>query len=166
MNAFQRIWWIQVQSDFRAFELLQKHSAADCHRLHYLQMVTEKLAKAYYWRTGREPKQSHKGFVRFVQTLMNRKRDEQLRIAQILGFGSVASFDAFVLSAGPIAYAIESLAPALSNGPNPEYPWPPSQPEWAPAAYNFPEARLLETSHGRQFIKVIGRAVKAFPEIA
>lgn len=165
MNDFQKIWWDQVQSDYRAFELLQKHGAGECHLLHYLQMVTEKLAKAYYWRSGQEPKLSHKGFVRFFQTLMNRKRDDQLRIAKILGFASVAGFDAFVFGAGPIVYAIEALAPALSNGPNPEYPWPPSQPVFAPATYSFPEARMLETSNGRQLVKVIARAVQVFPEI-
>ena len=37
----------QADSDFSVFLLLQGHSSvAECHPLHYLQMATEKLAKA------------------------------------------------------------------------------------------------------------------------
>ena len=52
MNPYQRVWWQQVQSDYSVLLLLRREGAAPCRQLHYLQMVTEKLAKAYLWRHG------------------------------------------------------------------------------------------------------------------
>ena len=40
-----------------------------CHSLHHLQMVTEKIAKAYFWRSGSPPPKSHAGFVQFLRFL-------------------------------------------------------------------------------------------------
>ncbi len=68
MNKFQELWWEQAKSDHEAFVLLRKHSIGQCHSLHYLQMVTEKIAKAYLWRKGAPPK-SHAGFVQFLRLL-------------------------------------------------------------------------------------------------
>jgi len=37
----------QAKSDWQIYEHLEKTSFSKCHALHYLQMATEKLAKAY-----------------------------------------------------------------------------------------------------------------------
>jgi hypothetical protein len=52
MNSYQKVWWKQAKSDHDAFLLIRRQGIAQCHLLHYLQMVTEKIAKAYFWRSG------------------------------------------------------------------------------------------------------------------
>jgi hypothetical protein len=67
----------------------------------------------------------------------------------------------------PIAYELERLTPDLANdGPNPEYPWPHAQPEYAPALYSFTLWRNLESGQGRDLMRFIQTAVSRFPEYA
>ena len=99
--------------------------AAECHLLHYLQMATEKLSKAYLWRTGKPPPRSHTGFIRFLKTLLDRKSSELRSIAPTLGFRRSEDLRRWVGTVQPLAYAIQNIAPAEArDGPNPEYPWP------------------------------------------
>jgi hypothetical protein len=55
MNNFQKLWWQQARSDLAVLALLRRHDICPCHQLHYLQMVTEKLAQAYFWRSKSPP---------------------------------------------------------------------------------------------------------------
>jgi len=91
------------------------------HRLHYLQMDTEKLAKGY-----RAPPndydhspQVHTGFVRFLQTLKG-----NISIRGILRYGPGPGFNLFIDSLLDLATKIEQLAPSAAGltKPNPEYP--------------------------------------------
>src|SRR6056297_2502413 len=52
MNEAQRLWWVQAKSDFEIFELLRGEGVAACHSLHFLQMSTQKIAKASFWGRG------------------------------------------------------------------------------------------------------------------
>jgi hypothetical protein len=92
------------------------------HRLHYLQMVTEKLAKGYQTppRDYDHPPKVHIGFVRFLQTLKGNSG-----IRDTLRYGPGPVFNRFVNSLLDLAKRIEQLAPSAagSNNPNPEYPW-------------------------------------------
>jgi hypothetical protein len=130
-------------------------------------MITEKLGKAYSWRSGTPPRKSHVSFVRFLQTLDDRSRVDRLRIANLLGFKSTTQFESWMRSITPIAHAIQQLAPSLAgdNGPNPEYRWPLSAPTHAPVSYHFPVWDQLSGS-GRQLLKVIGAAIQQFPNYA
>src|SRR5258708_6753972 len=85
MNQAQRLWWQQAQSDL---QLLNQFSGSvhQCHRLHYLQMATEKLSKAYLWRSGKSPPRSHVGFVRFLKALLDRRSSDLVRISRPLGY--------------------------------------------------------------------------------
>jgi hypothetical protein len=65
MNNAQRLWYEQAKSDLTIFKQLRKLGAQPCHLLHYLQMTTEKISKAYFWRSGKVPPKSHTGFVLF-----------------------------------------------------------------------------------------------------
>src|SRR5262245_21315656 len=63
-QAFAR----QADADLRAWELYERHPAAvaaECHRLHFLQMACEKLCKAYLLRAGTSPAdvQSSHGYI-------------------------------------------------------------------------------------------------------
>jgi hypothetical protein len=167
MNECQRLWWEQTRADQAILLLLRQNGALPCHQLHYLQMVTEKLGKAYFWRTGKAPPKSHVSFVRFMQALDSRSNADRAHVASLLGFGRVKGFASWISAVTPLAYALERLAPALAGdqGPNPEYPWPRLAPVRTPANYLFPVWKdLTEMGRGRQLPKVIDLAVVNFPQ--
>jgi hypothetical protein len=168
MNNFQKLWWEQARSDHKAFLLLLDEDIAQCHSLHYLQMVTEKLAKAYLWRSGDPPPRSHAGFVQFMRFLGQvRRENDRERIAALFSFNRFTDFKKWIRTILPICYDLERLAPDLANeGPNPEYPWPHAQPQFAPANYKFAIWNTLQSGQGRDLIRVIGIAVDRFPEYA
>ncbi len=168
MNDYQRVWWEQTRSDVWVLNVLRKAGAAPCHQLHYIQMVTEKLGKAYFWRTGKPPRKSHAFFVKFLQALLDRAATDVEQIAGWLGFGRGSDFENWVPTIAPLAYAVERLAPDLANdGPNPEYPWPQKSPTDYPAGFDFPVwKQLTETGRGRQLLKVLDSAVREFPRYA
>lgn len=168
MNEQQRLYLVQARSDFDAYKLLCSGDAAPCHQLHYLQMVTEKLSKAYLWGQGTTPKKTHAGFQHFVRGLHHsRDPKERDRVANVLGFRNYAAFQRWTSLSLPIARAVERLAPSLAaDGPNPEYPWPPLLPEVAPVEHEYSVWRDLNQSNGRQFLITLGRAVDRFEEYA
>lgn len=118
--------------------VLRRHGADPCQQLHYLQMITEKLAKAYFWRNDEGPPRSHASFVRFLCFLGAVRRSERDRVATAFGFQRFQDFRRWIRSILPLAYELERLAPALAgDGPNLEYPWPWEAPEAAPALFCF-----------------------------
>lgn len=168
MNSYQEVWWRQVQSDHAVLLRLRRQPAEPCHQLHYLQMVTEKLGKAYFWRSGKPPGKSHKSFVRFLQALDDRPEPDRTRIARLLGFQRAASLESWIVSIAPLAFELQGLAPSLAgDGPNPEYPWPTASPRFAPATFPFGIwEKLVDQDRGRRFLIVIDCAVRAFPQLA
>jgi len=165
MNSYQQTWWEQARSDHAAFVMLRRQGADPCHQLHYLQMVAEKISKAYLWRSGVPPKRSHAGFGMFMRLLLQVPRPQRQQIADIFAFGRFDGFQAWCRSALTLAYDLERLAPALANdGPNPEYPWPHDSPQYVPATFDFDVwHQLRDTGRGRQLLQVIGLAVEKFP---
>ena len=112
----------QARSDDAVRRLLAADPAvARCHVLHYLQMSTEKLAKAVdVMQSDRPPQATHSGLVRLLQQL------KRARLQKRLGYGrDTRSFRRLVDSLLPLARRIEQLAPAVAgaNQPNAEYPW-------------------------------------------
>ena len=109
-----------------------------CHQLHYLQMTSEKLAKAYACdpQSVEPPPMTHAAFVRFLQTIKGRHD-----IRRKLGYGSATVFVRFIDSLLPLAYQIQQLAPAGLTQPNPEYPWrvQATNAIQSPVKYDFPE---------------------------
>ena len=168
MNASQELWWRQAQSDYDIFELLRKYNVPTCHQLHYLQMATEKIAKAYFWRSGKPPeKLTHRVFVQFLRDLKSPAGAGE-RIANLLGFKREQDFKNWKREALVLAYELENMAPSLANdGPNPEYPWPSNQPKYAPVTYHFNLWNKFanpHTSNDRLILKVIKLAINKFPE--
>lgn len=45
MNSYQKLWWEQAKSDHSAFLLIRRSGIAQCHSLHYLQMVFDTWVK-------------------------------------------------------------------------------------------------------------------------
>jgi hypothetical protein len=167
MNSYQELWWQQAKSDHDAFVILRGEGIAECHSLHYLQMVTEKIAKAYFWRSGSPPPRSHAGFVQFLRFLGHVRQNDRHRIANLFSFNRFAGFQNWIRTILPIAYDLERLTPDLANdGPNPEYPWPHAQPSTAPVNHNFAVWTSLRSGQGRSLMSVIHIAVDRFPEYA
>ncbi len=166
MNRYQQVWWEQTRADYKVLLLLRRVGAAPCHQLHYLQMVTEKLGKAYFWRLGRPPRTTHASFVRFLQALDDRRAPDVDNIAGLLGVGRSQDLENWIRTITPLAYDLERLAPDLAgaDNPNPEYPWPHAAPVHAPVSHPFNVwAELTETGRGRQLLRVLDAAVRQFP---
>jgi hypothetical protein len=165
MNPNQALWWEQSRSDHKVLLLLRRNDADPCHQLHYLQMVTEKLAKAYLWRSGTPPPKKHPGFAQFMKSLGDIHPSNRARLATVLGFKNFKSLRTWIRSVMPMVYALERLAPALAqDGPNPEDPWPHHAPTEYPARHQFALwVELTDTSHGRQLMQVIQTLVDRFP---
>lgn len=168
MNKAQELWWSQAKSDYRLFEKLQGEKYEPCHVLHYLQMATEKLSKAYLWRSGKVPPKVHTGFVRFLRALLTRSDKELDRIAKIFEFGRGEDFDNWITSVLPLAYQVQNSAPAEANdGPNPEYPWPHGNPANAPVSHDFTLWHsLTESAQGKRLLEFVKTAVAAFDAYA
>lgn len=167
MNEFQRLWWEQAKSDYEVFALLVREGVAPCHSLHYLQMATEKLAKAYFWRDNSPPPKSHAGFARFLRFVVSQGRDRD-RIANLLNFSRFVDLRSWIRAVLPLANDLERLAPALANdGPNAEYPWPYSRPQSVPVEFEFQAwQELRDTWQGRRLQDVVKRAIREFPAYA
>jgi len=144
----------QARSDWIAYNTLQVGSIANCHTLHYLQMTTEKLGKAFFL-VGGTPldavRRSHRAFTRFLQ-LVARNHGLQRELGM-----TGLQLRMHIQQLLPIAYEIERLAPALAGGgANVEYPWEsPSGTINVPASYNFPVSSTLQSPRGRNLLKLI-----------
>lgn len=164
MNQFQRVWWQQSQSDHEMFVVCRSEGFAQCHTLHYLQMATEKLAKAYFWRSNTPPPKSHAGFVQFLRFLGSIRNDRE-RIADLFSFKRFEDFQAWLKITSPIAYELERLTPDLANdGPNPEYPWPHARPQFSPVNHRFPVWESLMAGQGRGLLRFLRTAIVSFPQ--
>ena len=166
MNSYQQLWWQQARSDHSALVLLRQDGADPCHQLHYLQMVTEKLAKAYFLRSGDPPVRKHDVFVKFLRALGSIPQSKRQQVAEAFAFGRFDDFQNWIRTIVPLANELQNLAPALAgDGPNPEYPWPQGTPKYAPATFEFGIwSELTDTGRGRQLLQRIGNAVKNFPK--
>jgi hypothetical protein len=153
MNEQQRLCLVQARTDFAVFELLRKEvTLPPCHALHYLQMATELLGKAYAWKRGPIGKR-HQAFVSFLKSLRTNRLAQQR-----LGFqGKNENWQHMLRKSVSLAHAIEVMAPTLAkDGPNPEYPWPPGNPNMTPAEHPFDIwQKLTETAAGRQFMGLL-----------
>ena len=117
-------------------KLMADRGAERCHWLHYLQMTSEKLAKAYLTPPGGSPPMSHEMLVRLVRFL-----SKTPRLRRRLGLASTARANAYAVGLLPVAERVQGLAPSAAHrsARNPEYPWQP-QPDAdvvAPADYPF-----------------------------
>ncbi|MDD4890985.1 MAG: hypothetical protein PHU85_13775 [Phycisphaerae bacterium] len=126
----------QAKSDWDVFRALGTFRF--CHQLHYLQMATEKLAKAFLCvLDGQRPEGRHGAFVRFIQHSKLHR--------QVQGKYSMSrdQFRAFIDGLLPTAKLIEELAPAGDRDkPNPEYPWEHGGAVISPLTYSFATLQL------------------------
>jgi hypothetical protein len=165
-KAFAEAFIAQARSDWGVHRLLsEQEGVAVCHPLHYLQMVCEKLAKAYRLRDTKSPVSElvskHTGFEKFVGAFFAvalkdeyRGKDDQLR--------------GLIKRSRALAREIEKLAPAIErvNAPeNVEYPWERDDHVTAPCSYTFPSLELQRDAGGRAFLNLIERALNDYERL-
>ena len=72
----------QARSDWELYETLQERGEPRCHQLHYLQMASEKIAKAYRFRDTSTSEDSlltqHVGFIKFLNAFLKSDRVKQM----------------------------------------------------------------------------------------
>jgi hypothetical protein len=112
----------QARSDFQMMEQLAKSGAEACHRLHYLQMATEKLARGWGASPGspEPPPMTHIALVRLLQQIKGMPW-----VCRKLGYDDHRVFSSFVKSLFGVAGKVQGLVPSEAgyDQPNPEYPW-------------------------------------------
>jgi hypothetical protein len=156
MNEQQRLFLVQARSDWDVFQLLKRRPV--CHQLHYLQMCTEKLAKAYFWRDKSAANLGHAAFSKFVRSIGTNRT-----VAEKLGFPNTTSFKEWIKDVSDLAYELERLSPDLAGaGPNPEYPWPREEPTCAPIEQQFQAWAHFQTANGNCLRRMIQQALGAF----
>jgi hypothetical protein len=165
-RAFAFAFIAQARSDWAAYRVLSRdHGLPVCHSLHYLQMVCEKLAKAYRLRDTKtavdDLVSKHSGFAKFVGPFIAATLKDDYR-------GRDAQLRQFLSRTRTIAREIEKLAPAvdrLASPENTEYPWERDERVVAPCAHSFPSLQLLRQPGGRAFLNLIERALDGFERL-
>ena len=137
----------QAKSDYAMPLKLNREEALLCHRLHYLQMATEKLAKGFLTPSGgaRYPR-THNAFADFVK-IADRRPD--LRVAS--HFTKRSQFAAYIASLLETAKKVESLSPDGEDHSNPEYPWEEKGVIMLPTEYPFADLDL----RSRKMVKLL-----------
>ncbi len=115
----------QSMSDMHVFDMLfLRGGVDDCHIVHYLQMFTEKLAKAAIYSVSGNMKRSHIALTKLPKIMATR------RFAEKLGYQNrFDQYQAHLKRIAPFCLAIERSCPAVASlaedMPNTEYPWLP-----------------------------------------
>ncbi len=154
----------QARSDWEAYQRTRQAVWPHCHRLHFLQMATEKLGKALLIGGHSKLKDvthSHSAFVKFMHIASNNYGlQSKLKMAKLQ---LKADFSRLL----PRAYDIEHLAPALAqDGPNPEYPWLDKSGQiYVPVDYSFPLTNSLQSHQGIKLLKYIEYSLMAFEKL-
>lgn len=132
----------QAVADFTLYQELTRDRRPLCHRLHYLQMATEKMAKFQLTKVSGGPhRPTHVVLVAFLKLIKGRPE-----IRRKMGYpekGNAAAYWAYIDSLLPTAEKIQALAPVGGNFKkvNAEYPWEDSDSDRviAPIDHGFPE---------------------------
>lgn len=162
----------QSRSDFAIYALMSAEASgiSACHRLHYLQMACEKIAKAYRFRDTSTASEdlltSHVAFSKFIECFLTspamkqRYRGKDARLRNVIRY------------ARKYARAVEELAPAVDreNTPcNAEYPWEDEHGVVVPCEYTYPGHGFLLSPRDPasvDFLKVVRTAIDDFESMA
>lgn len=145
--TWRNAYFVQAQNDYQIFREFKKRTdIAMCQKLHYLQMATEKLAKAFMSApAGGPPPRVHTVIVGFLRMTKNRPE-----IRRQLGFGfDQQAYGLYINGLIEVAEQIERLAPVGNEErANPEYPWIDGGGDVVcPVHYTFPEFTHPQKRH-------------------
>lgn len=147
----------QAQAEFKAWQHLESSAdIAGCAKLHMLQMVCEKLAKAHLCANGSNPDEIQSSHAYVAKTLPIIARQQ----FAILSGKQPGQYDDRIRNIKLLAQEIEYLHPNLDrDGQRPdncEYPWKDSADNvHAPVDHSFGTLALLTAPAGRSLLKVI-----------
>ncbi len=111
----------QARSDYKLFRrLCQLEGVENCHRIHYLCMVTEKVAKAFLTNGRTQPQTSHYVFTKFLKAA-----NQNRTLRNVCGYKNrLSAFRGYLEGIKKTAQEVENLVPKSDcQAPNPEYPW-------------------------------------------
>lgn len=112
----------QAMGDYDIYAEMNERNDPLCHRLHYLQMASEKLAKSFLCIGNEKPsKKTHYALVRFLKITKRLPK-----IQRLLNYNeNYLGYCAYIDSLLDIAEQIEKLAPVGGDHDrmNAEYPW-------------------------------------------
>jgi hypothetical protein len=153
----------QSAADLSTWEALKSSSGVpECHKLLFLQMACEKLAKAHLCAGGTDPGTFQTSHAYIAKTL-------PVIIRQQIAFsGSGIKNPKWVYEhAKHLAYEIELLARAVKRGgdrpDNCEYPWQDGNGALhVPLDWSFTPSRLLLAPAGGTFLKLVRHAIDRF----
>jgi hypothetical protein len=157
----------QARSDFAVCEHLRAQDLAPCHWMHYLQMTTEKLAKAVRLSPagGATFKHSHVAFSKLSAILRR-----QTVLAPTLHM-ETNSYREFIDQTSALRAGIEQLAPDVAGGrPNAEYPWEARDHSgqlrwWAPCDWTFPIEAEMRSPQGHALLKLITLLLRQYEQL-
>jgi hypothetical protein len=155
----------QARSDWLVFRALSEPPIAFCHRLHYLQMACEKLAKAYRLRDTSSPIDEliskHTGFEKFIGAFFLAIKSEYV--------GKHKQLETLIRTSRNYAREVEKLAPAIDRvcaPENAEYPWERDGAIVVPCEYTYPGLVFLRERGGFAFLNLIQRALNEYETLA
>ncbi len=153
----------QSRSDFQVYDTLPL-AVEDCHRLHYLQMAGEKIAKAYRLRDTEigleEAMKSHVAFSHFAASMLI-SPSSKTRYK-----GKEAWLQQTLKRVQGLAREIEKLAPAVDRQRSPanaEYPWAEEESIVTPCRYVYPVMTALRQPSGSEFLKLLRETIEDYP---
>lgn len=153
---------MQSRSDFGVYLALPV-DVEECHRLHYLQMAGEKIAKAYLLRdTGaalENAMTSHIAFGRFAN-IMLRTSSATARYQ-----GKDAWLQQTVRRVRGLAREIEKLAPSVDRQQSPanvEYSWAEGESIVIPCRHFYPVTGMLREPGGAEFLGLLQEAIDGY----
>lgn len=156
----------QEKSDFAFFQKLNMSNAAKCHQLHFLQMSSEKLAKAYLCSPQEnEPyRATHHVLVSFLRTLKLR-RD----ISRLLGYDTKnPHFINYINNLLSVAEKVQNLAPVGSDFSkvNAEYPWRSARNGLTvPCQFDYDEFYIDDKLNFQRFLDLIAKLLEIAPQV-
>lgn len=141
----------QAHSDYSVFMKLNESRFPLCHKLHYLQMATEKLAKVFQCeKRNTPPPKTHLALLKMLKIIKGRQE-----IQKQLEFKHKKSYKSYIDSLMSIAEQIQNLAPVGGDFEklNQEYPWEnPIGRVNCPAKYNYTEIKTTDLNRFKKLI--------------
>ncbi len=155
----------QSRSDFAVYSV-HLRDVEECHRLHFLQMACEKIAKAYRLRDtesfAEDDLYSHVVFSKFILGFLKARHLREYYHSREAKRRHIERY------ARGLAVGVERLAPAVDRERTPEnaeYPWVSGEAVSTPARHRYALSGELAEPAGQDFLKLLEVAIEDYGTI-